>query len=153
MPLNCDVEKTPESPLDSKEIKQVNLKGDQPWIVTARTDTATKALVFWSSDVNRWLIRKVPDSGKGWRQKEKMASEDEIGWCNEHELGKLQEMVRGTGRPVCCYTWCGVVGHDWWLNNNNSSIFYLNQSIYEEIISTYAGTTYFIVLCRYCVFF
>ena len=46
--------KTPESPLDSKEIKPVSLKGDLPWIFTERTDA--EALVFWSSSANRPLI-------------------------------------------------------------------------------------------------
>ena len=56
------LEKTLESPLDCKEIKPVNLKGDQPWIFTGRTDA--EAPVFWSSNVNRQLIGKVPDAGK-----------------------------------------------------------------------------------------
>ena len=64
------LEKTPESPVGSKEIKPVNLKGDQPWIFTGRTDDKAEAPVFWSSDVNRRLIRKVPDAGKDWGQKE-----------------------------------------------------------------------------------
>ena len=46
------LEKTPESPLDSKKIKPVNLKGDQPWIFTERTDAEAETPVFWSSDVN-----------------------------------------------------------------------------------------------------
>ena len=58
------LEKTPGSPLDSKEIKPVNLKGDQPWIFSGRTDA--EAPVFWSSDVKRWFIGKVPDAGKDW---------------------------------------------------------------------------------------
>ena len=49
------LEKTPESPLDSKEIKPLNLKGDQPWIFTESTDAEAEAPVFWSCDVNRWL--------------------------------------------------------------------------------------------------
>ena len=57
------LEKTPESPLDSKEIKPVNLKGDQHCIFTGRTDAEAEAPVFWSSDVNRRLIGKVPDVG------------------------------------------------------------------------------------------
>ena len=69
------LEKIPESPLDSKEIKTVNLKGDQPWIFTGKT--YAEALVFWSSDANRWLIGKVPDAGEDQVQKEKTASEDE----------------------------------------------------------------------------
>ena len=75
------LEKTPESSLDSKEIKPVNLKGDQPWLFTGKTDAKVAAPVFWSSDVNRRLIGKVPDAGKDWGQKEKMVPGDETaGW-------------------------------------------------------------------------
>ena len=77
-------EKTPESPLDSKEIKPVNLKGSQSWTLTGRTDA--------EADANSWLIGKDPDAGKDWWQKEKKASEDEMaGWylrCNGHQLGQ-----------------------------------------------------------------
>jgi len=44
------LQKTPEGPLDSKEIKPVNLKGNQPWILVGRTDAKAEAPVFWSSD-------------------------------------------------------------------------------------------------------
>ena len=57
--------KIPESPLDSNEIKTVNLKGDQPWIFTGRTNAEAEAPVFWSSDLNRRLIWKVSDTVKG----------------------------------------------------------------------------------------
>ena len=51
---NCGAgEKTPESPLDSKEIKPVNLKGDQSRIFTERTDAKAETPVLWSSDTNR----------------------------------------------------------------------------------------------------
>ena len=46
------LEKTPESPLDSKEIQPVNLKGNQPWLLTGRTDAEAEALVFWLPDMN-----------------------------------------------------------------------------------------------------
>ena len=52
------LEKTPESPLDSKEIKPVNLKGNQPRILVGRTDAEAEASVFWLSDVNSQLIGK-----------------------------------------------------------------------------------------------
>ena len=60
------LEKTPENPLDSKEIKPVNLKGDQHLIFTARTDAEAEAEapVFWSSDMNRQLILKSLMLGK-----------------------------------------------------------------------------------------
>ena len=86
------LEKAPEIPLDSKVIKSVSLKGKQPWLVIERTNTETEAPVFWSSDVNSWLIGKVPDAQKVRGQKQKRASEDEMArwhhWCNGHELGQ-----------------------------------------------------------------
>ena len=70
----------------------VNLKGDQPWIFTGRTDAEAETPVFWLPDVNRQLTGKVPDAGKDRGQKEKRASEDEMAgwhhWSNEHELGQ-----------------------------------------------------------------
>ena len=84
------LEKTPESPLDCMEIKSVNLKGDQSWIFTGRTDA--EAPVFWSSDVSSWHFGKVPDAGKDCGQKEKRELEDEMAGryhrCNGHELGQ-----------------------------------------------------------------
>ena len=86
------LEKTSESPLYSKEIKPVNLKGNQPWILVGRTDAEAEAPVFWPSDGNCRLVGKVTDAGKDWEQKEKRASEDEMaGWhhqYNGHELGQ-----------------------------------------------------------------
>ena len=93
------LEKTPESPLKSKEIKPVNLKGDQPCIFTGKTDTQAEASVFWPSDVNRQLIRKVPDLRKDWGQRrrghQRMRWLDGVTNAMNMNLGKLQEMVRG----------------------------------------------------------
>ena len=100
------LEKTPESFLDSKEIKPVNPKGNQPWILIGRTNAKAEAPVFWLPDVNRWLTGKVPDAGKDWRHKEKMVSEEEMaGWhrqCNEHELGQTLGDDEGQGDLECC---------------------------------------------------
>ena len=63
------LEKTLESPSDSKEIKPLNPKENQPLIVTGRTDA--EAPILWPTDAVSWLIGKDPDSGKDWRQKEK----------------------------------------------------------------------------------
>ena len=46
------------SPLDSKEIKPVNAKGNQPWIFIGKTDAEAEAAIIWPSDAKRWLIRK-----------------------------------------------------------------------------------------------
>jgi len=72
------LEKTLESPLDCKEIKPVNPKGNQPWIFIGRTDAEIEAPVLWPPDVKSWLIEKDPDAGKDWKQKEKGTAEDEM---------------------------------------------------------------------------
>ena len=50
---NCGAGETSKSPLDSKEIKPVSLKGDQPCIIPGRTDAEAEVPVFWLSDTNR----------------------------------------------------------------------------------------------------
>ena len=73
------LEKTLESPLDHKEIKSVNPKGQQPWIFIGRTDAKDEeAPILWPPDVKSWPIRKDPDAGKDWRQEEKGVTEDEM---------------------------------------------------------------------------
>ena len=65
------LEKTLESPLDSKEIKPVNPQGNQSWIFIGRTDAEAKTPILWPPDAKNWLIWKDPDSGKDWGQEEK----------------------------------------------------------------------------------
>ena len=72
------LERTLESPLDTKEIKPVNPKGNQSWIFIGKTNAETKARILWPPDVKNWLIGKDLDSGKDWRQKEKGMTEDEM---------------------------------------------------------------------------
>ena len=72
------LEKTLESPLDSKEIKQVTPKGNQPWIFLRRTDAEPEAPILCPHDVRSWLTGKDPDAGKDWRQEEKGTAEDEM---------------------------------------------------------------------------
>ena len=71
------VEKTLESPLDLKEIKPVNPKGNQPWIFIARSDADAEAPILWPPDVKSRFTGKDPDAGKYWGQEEKGATEDE----------------------------------------------------------------------------
>ena len=68
--LTVVLEKTLESPLDSKEIKPVNTKGNQPWIFIGRSDAEPEALIIWLPDVKNWFIGKDPDAGKGWEPEE-----------------------------------------------------------------------------------
>ena len=66
-----------ESPLDSKEIKPVNPKGNQPWILIGRTDTEAEAPILEPPDGKGCLIGKDSDAGEDWKQK-KRAAKDEI---------------------------------------------------------------------------
>ena len=61
------LEKTLESPLNLKEIKPVNPKGNQSWIFIGRTDAEAEAQILWPPDAKNWLIWKDPDAGKDWR--------------------------------------------------------------------------------------
>ena len=72
------LEKTLESPLDSKEIKPVNPKGNQTWIFTGRTDAEAEALTLWPPNGKSWLTGKDSDAGKDLRQKQKGMTEDEM---------------------------------------------------------------------------
>ena len=72
------LEKTVESPLDCKEIQPVNLRGNQSWIFTGRTDAEAETPILWPPDANNWFIGKDPDAGEGWRQEEKGTTEDEM---------------------------------------------------------------------------
>ena len=72
------LEKTLESPLDIREIKSVNPKGNQPWIFIGRTDAEAEAPILWPPDAKNWLIGKDLDAGKYWGQEEKGITEDEM---------------------------------------------------------------------------
>ena len=82
------LEKILESPLDCKEIKPVNPKGNQPWIFIGRTDAKAEAPILWPPDAKSRLTGKDPDAGKDWRQKGKGTIEDEMvgwhHWLDEH---------------------------------------------------------------------
>ena len=100
------LEKTLESPLDSKEIKSVNPKGNQSWIFIGGTDDEAESPILWPLDGKNWLIGKDPDAGKDWGQEEKGMTEDEmVGWhhrLNGHGFGWTPGVGDGQGGLVCC---------------------------------------------------
>ena len=115
------LETTLESPLDSKEIRPVNPKGNQPWIFIGKSDAEAEAeaTILWLPDVKNWLIGKDLDTGKDWRQEEKGATEDKIVGSyhlfNRHEFEKTPGESKGQGSLVCCNPRCQSqkIGLDW----------------------------------------
>ena len=95
-----------ESPLDSKEMKPVNLKGKQHRIFIGRTDAEVNALILWPHDVKSWLIGKDSESGKDWGQEEKRATEDEMvgwhHWLNGHKFEQTLRESEGQRSMACC---------------------------------------------------
>ena len=107
------LEKSPESPLDCKEITPINLKGNKSWILIGKTDAEPEAPILWPP---LWVAKsrltgKDPDAGKDWRQK-KRVTEDEMVGChhqlNEHEFEQTPGDSEGRGRLVSCSSW----GHE-----------------------------------------
>ena len=103
------LEKTLESPLDCKEIKPVNPKGNQPWIFIERTDAEAETPILWPPEAESWLMWKDPDAGKDWRWEEKGTTEDEMvgwhHWLNGHGFGWTPGISDGQGSLACCGSW------------------------------------------------
>ena len=115
------LEKTPESPLDFKEIQAVHPKGDQSWVFIGRTDAEAETPILCPPDVKNWLIWKDLDTGKDWRQEENGMTEDEmVGWhhrLNEHEFGQILGVGDGQEGLACCSPWdCKGSDTTEWLN-------------------------------------
>ena len=116
------LEKTLENPLDSKAIKPVNPKGNQPWMFIGRTgDAEAEYTILWPPDVKSQLIGKNPDARKDWGQEEKVVAEDEIDIITDSmdvNLSKLWEIVKD--RSLTCWGPWGPKELDmtYWLNNS-----------------------------------
>ena len=115
------LEKTLESPLNSKEIKPVNPKGSQSWIVTGMADAEAEAPILWPLNAKSQLIGKVPDAGKDWRQEENGTTGDEVvgrhHQLNGHEFEQALGVGNGQGILACCNPWgCKESDTTEWLN-------------------------------------
>ena len=118
------LEKTLESPLDFKEIKPVNSKGNQCWIFIGRTDAEVAALILWPPDAKSWLTGRNSDAGKDWGQEEKGMIEDEMfgwhHWLNGHEFEQTLGDSEGQGSMEYCSPWgCKELDTTERLNNNS----------------------------------
>ena len=76
------LEKTLESPLDSKEIKPVNPKGNEPWIAIGRTDAEAESPIIWPPDAKSRIIGKDPNAEKDWEQGGggRWTEDEMVGW-------------------------------------------------------------------------
>ena len=103
------LEKTPETPLDCKEIQPVNPKGNQSWIFIGKTDAEAETPVLWPPHAKSGLIGKDCDAGRDWGQEEKGMTEDEMaGWYHGLD-GRESEWTLGDGDGqggvACCNSW------------------------------------------------
>ena len=104
-----------ESPLDCKEIKPVNPKGNQPWIFIGRTDAKAEAPIFWPPDGKSWLIGKIGKmlgkiEGRGRRGQQRMRWLNGITDSMDMNVGKLQEIVKDKEGSVLQFV---GVGKSW----------------------------------------
>ena len=121
---NVVLEKTLESPLDCKETKPVNRKGNKLWIFIGRTDAEVEGSILWPPDEKSQLVRKDPDAGKDWRQAER--EQQRMRWLNgitnstDMSLSKLWEMVKDREAwHAACSPWGPKKSNmTEWLNNN-----------------------------------
>ena len=105
------LEKTLESPLDCKEIQQVNPKGNQSWIFIVKTNAEAEATILRVPNVKNWLIWKDPDAEKDWNQEGKGTTEDKMvgwhHWLDGHEFEQALGAGDEQGSLVYCSLWGG----------------------------------------------
>ena len=129
------LEKTVVNPLDNKEIKQVNPKGNQPWTLIGRTDAEAEAPILWPPDAKSHCIGKDPHARKikvkrrrGWQ---KMRWLDGITNSMDMSLSKLQEIVKV--REVWCTSVHGVTRTWTRYSNWTTTTYKMKKTILENI--------------------
>ena len=134
------LEKTLDSLLDSKKLKPVNPKGNQPWIFTGRINAKVDAPIVWPPDVKTWLIEKTLMLGKieGRRRSERQrlrwldASLTQWPWV----LANYRKQWRTGNTGVLQSIGCKTLDTTEQLHNNNTSLhmcFWLCSDLFSII--------------------
>ena len=102
------LEKTLESPLDSKEINPVIPTGNEPWIFIGRTVAKAEAPILWPPDSKSQLTGKDPDAKKDWGQEKGVKEDEMLEWhhrLNGHEFEQTPGDSERQGSLACCSPW------------------------------------------------
>ena len=105
------LEKTLESPLESKEIQPANPKGNQSWIFIGRTDAEAETLIIWPPDVKNWLTGKDPDAGKRFKAG---GEGDDRGWD-------------GWMASPTQWTWVWLNSGSWWWTGRPGELWFMGS--------------------------
>ena len=109
--------------LDCREIKPVNPKGNQPWILIGRIDAEAEAPVLWSPDAKSRHTGKDPDAGRDWGREKRVTEDEMVRYSMDMNLSKLWKL--GKDRGAWHAVVHGVAKSQTWLSNWTTAVLFL----------------------------
>ena len=107
--LNCGVGKTLETPLDRKEIKPVNPKGNQSWIFIGRTDAEAEAPILWPPDAKSQHWKKILMLGRIEGRRRRGQQDEMVGWHHQLSGHEFKQTI-GDHEGQGSLRWCSPQG-------------------------------------------